>query len=195
MRTQPAAYREEICRLHHANGTLAASNRILLDAVTITRMEHAAGMQRLRGEMAPGFSWPDPDQSALVERYETRVEELEAEARALRLRYEHQNLSGKTEYARRRSWVSEDMAREAGDAAGEDGAGSSKKTGPPAGHTGCSHSNRPVRKVWHVFARCANCGGRHIKRGRCRCRLVNGFDGSHIKYPDVEKKCRFRDKF
>ena len=48
-------------------------------------------MQRFRGEMAPGFSWPDPDQSALVERYKTRVEELEAEARALRLRYEHQN--------------------------------------------------------------------------------------------------------
>ena len=53
--------------------------------------------------MAPGFSWPDPDQSALVERYRTRVEELEAEARALRLRYEHQNLSGKTEYTRKRS--------------------------------------------------------------------------------------------
>ena len=180
MRTQLAAYREEICRLRHANDALAESNRILLDAVTITRMEHAAGMQRLRGEMAPGFSWPDPDQSALVERYKTRVGELEAEVGALRQRYEHQNLSGKTEYARRRSRVSEDMAREAGDAAGEDGARSSKKTGPPARHTGCSHSNKPVRKVWHVFARCANCGGRHIKRGRCRCRLVNDFDGSHI---------------
>ena len=180
MRTQLAAYREEICRLRHANDALAESNRILLDAVTITRMEHAAGMQRLRGEMAPGFSWPDPDQSALVERYKTRVGELEAEVGALRQRYEHQNLSGKTEYARRRSRVSEDMAREAGDAAGEDGARSSKKTGPPARHTGCSHSNKPVRKVWHVLARCANCGGRHIKRGRCRCRLVNDFDGSHI---------------
>ena len=56
MRTQLAAYREEICRLRHANGTLAESNRTLLDAVTITRMEHAAGMQRLRGEMSPGFS-------------------------------------------------------------------------------------------------------------------------------------------
>ena len=183
MRTQPAAYREEICRLHHANGTLAESSRTLLDAVTPMRMEHAAGMQRLRGEMAPGFGWPDPDQSALVERYKTRVGELEAEVRALKRRYEHQNLSGKTEYARRRSRVSGDMAREAGDAAGEGGAGSSKKTGPPAGHTGCSHSNRPVRKVWHVFARCANCGGRHIKRGRRRCRLVNDFDGSHINIP------------
>ena len=30
MRTQLAAYREEICRLHHANDTLAESNRILL---------------------------------------------------------------------------------------------------------------------------------------------------------------------
>ena len=82
MRTQLTAYREEICRLHHANDTLAESNRILLDAMTTMRMEHAAGMQRLRGEMAPGFSWPDPDQSALVERYRTRVEELEAEARS-----------------------------------------------------------------------------------------------------------------
>ena len=95
-------------------------------------------MQRLRGEMAPGFSWPDPDQSALVERYKTRVEELEVEVGALRQRYEHQNLSGKTEYTGKRSRVSEDMAREARDAA-EEGAGSSKKSGPPAGHKGCSH--------------------------------------------------------
>ena len=70
--------------MHYANDTLAESNRILLDAVTTMKMEHAAGMQRLRGEMAPGFSWPDPDQSALVERHKTRVEELEAEARALK---------------------------------------------------------------------------------------------------------------
>ena len=159
MRAQLAAYREEICRLHHASDTLAESNRILLDAVTAMRMEHAAGMQRLGGEMAPGFSWPDPDQSALVGRYRTRVEGLEAEARALRRRYEHQNLSGKAEYAKKRSRVSEDMAQEAGDAAGEDGAGPSKKTGSPAGHKRCSRSNRPVRKVWHVFTRCANCGG------------------------------------
>ena len=133
--------------------------------------------------MAPSFSWPDPDQSALVERYKTRVEELEAELRALKRRYEHQNLSGKTEYIRKRSRVSEDMARKAGDAAGEDGAGSSKKTGPPAGHTGCSHSSKPVRKVWYVFTRRANCRRRHIKRGRCRCRLVNDFDCSHINIP------------
>ena len=31
--------------MHHANDTLAESNRILLDAVTAMRMEHAAGMQ------------------------------------------------------------------------------------------------------------------------------------------------------
>ena len=185
MRTQLAAYREEICRLHHANDALAESNRILLDAVTTMRMEHAAGMQQISGEMAPGFSWPDHDQSALVGRYKTRVEGLEAEIRTLKRRYEHQNLSRKTEYTGKRSRVSEDMAREAGDAAGEDGAGSSKKTGPPAGHKGCSHSNKPVRKVWHVFTRCANCGGRHTKRGRCRCRLVNDFDGPRINIRTV----------
>ena len=111
MRTQLAAYREEICRLRHANGTLAESNRILLDAVTTMRVEHAAGMQRLGGEMAPGFSWPDPDQSSLAERYRTRVGELEAGARALRRRYEHQNLSGKTGYARKRTRVSEGHIR------------------------------------------------------------------------------------
>ena len=120
--------------MHHANDTLAESNRILLDAVTTTRMEHATEMQRLRGGMAPGFSWPDPDQSALVERYKTRVGELEAEARALKRRYGHQNLSGRTKYAKKRSRVSEDMAREAGDATEEDGAGPPKKTGLPAGH-------------------------------------------------------------
>ena len=188
MRTQLAAYREEICRLHHTNDTLVGSNRILPDAVTTMKTEHAAGMQRPRGEMAPGFGWPDPYQSALVERYKTRGGgEPEAEVGALRRRYEHQNLSGKTGYTRKRSRVSEDVAREAGDAAGEDGAESSKKTGPPAGHTGCSHSNKPVRKVWHVFTRCANCGGggRHIRRGRCRCRLVNDFDGPHINIQTV----------
>ena len=84
MRAQLAAYREEICRLHHANDTLAESNRILLDAVTTMKMEHAAGMQRPRGEMAPDLSWPDPGQSALVEKCKTRVGELEAEAGALK---------------------------------------------------------------------------------------------------------------
>ena len=49
MRTQLAAYREEICRLHHANDALVGSNRILLGAVTTMKMEHAAGMQRPRG--------------------------------------------------------------------------------------------------------------------------------------------------
>ena len=133
MRTQLAAYREEMCRLHHANDTLAESNRILLDAVTTMNVEHATEMQQLRGEMAPGFSWPDPDQSALVERYKTRVGELESEVRALKRRYEHQNLSGKTGYTRKRSRVSEDMAQEVGDAAEEDGGReSSKKTGSPA---------------------------------------------------------------
>ena len=38
MRTQLAAYREEICRLRHANDTLAESNRMLLDAVTTMNM-------------------------------------------------------------------------------------------------------------------------------------------------------------
>ena len=51
--------------MHHASDTLVEPNRILLGAVTTMRMEHAAGMQRLRGEMAPGFSWPDPYQSVL----------------------------------------------------------------------------------------------------------------------------------
>ena len=37
MRTQLAAYREEICRLHHANDALAESNRILPDAVDVIR--------------------------------------------------------------------------------------------------------------------------------------------------------------
>ena len=107
--------------MHHANDTLAEPNRILLGAVTTMRMEHAAGMQRLRGEMAPGFSCTDPDQSALVERYKTRVGELEVEVRAPKRRYERQNLSGKTGYARKRSRVSEDMAQKAGDATEEDG--------------------------------------------------------------------------
>ena len=171
--------------MHHANDTLAESSRILLDVVTTMKVEHVVEVQRFRGEMTPGFSWPDPNQFALVERYKTWVEELEAVVRVLKRHYEHQNLSGKIEYARKRSRVSEDTAQEAGDAAGEDGAGSSKKTGPLAGHKGCSHSNKPVRKVWHVFARCANCGGRYIKRGRCRCRLVNDFGGFRINIRTV----------
>ena len=43
------------------------------------KLEHATEMQRLGEEMAPGFSWLDPSQPALVERYEARVEELETE--------------------------------------------------------------------------------------------------------------------
>ena len=85
--------------------------------------------------MAPGFSWPDPDQSALVERYKTRVGELESEVRALKRRYEHQNLSGKTGYTRKRSRVSEGYGAGSGRCGGGRWGGgreSSKKTGSSA---------------------------------------------------------------
>ena len=55
-----------------------------------------------------------------------------------------------------------------------------KKTGPPAGHGGSGHSNRPVRRHRYVITRCGRCGGRRVGQGRLQVKLVNGFDGDRI---------------
>ena len=42
LRTQLAAYRDEIRRLHHANDTLTESAQIMQDAMKFMEMNHAA---------------------------------------------------------------------------------------------------------------------------------------------------------
>ena len=58
---QIAIFCKEIERLQCGNDTLTASNQILVDTISIMRADHAVDMARVKAEMAPGFSWPDPD--------------------------------------------------------------------------------------------------------------------------------------
>ena len=64
LRTQLAAYRDEIRRLHHANDTLTESVQVMQDAMKFMEMNHAAQIRRLKEDLAPGFVWPDRDRSA-----------------------------------------------------------------------------------------------------------------------------------
>ena len=59
--TQIAIFYNEIDRLQRANHTLTASNQILLDVISTMRADHAVAVARIKAEMVPGFSWPDPD--------------------------------------------------------------------------------------------------------------------------------------
>ena len=73
--SQHAVYRNEIARLHHQLDVKNAANQILRDAMTAQRADHAAETARTRREMAPGFSWPDPDGTRLLS---TRIDSQEA---------------------------------------------------------------------------------------------------------------------
>ena len=64
--SQHAVYRNEIARLHYQLDVKNAANQILRDAMTAQRADHAASEARIRREMAPGFSWPDPDGTRLL---------------------------------------------------------------------------------------------------------------------------------
>ena len=82
-------------------------------------MEFEAETRPLKGEMAAGFSWPDPDQSARVRMLETELAwhktalgRVTEERDSLRERYENQNTPGRSGYGEARSRVSEDMERE-----------------------------------------------------------------------------------
>ena len=60
MRAQLAAYREEICRLRHANGTLVGSNRMLLDAVTTMKMGPCRRDAAVQGRDGAGLQLARP---------------------------------------------------------------------------------------------------------------------------------------
>ena len=64
--SQHAVYRNDIARLHGLLDVKNAANQILRDAMTAQRADHAASEARIRREMAPGFSWPDPDHTRLL---------------------------------------------------------------------------------------------------------------------------------
>ena len=73
--SQHAVYRNEIACLHGLLDAKNAANQILRDAMTVMRANHAAAVARTRREMAPGFSWPDPDGVSLLS---AKIESQEA---------------------------------------------------------------------------------------------------------------------
>ena len=221
--TQLAVYRDEIRRLHHANDALAASNQILRDALGAVRADCAAEVAQTRAEMAPGFSWPDRDSAA---RLSARLEELRAEMAGmatrlaktaaerdkaieerdyLRRRHAHHNTSGKNVYAEHRSHVNDEIKKvEAeldaeldAEAAGPGEAGTPPNAEGRAG-AGCSHSNKPHKKVWHILDRCPHCRVRgRLRQGRALTSLCNDFDDNgmyvrttaHIGYEYTCRAC------
>ena len=133
---QIAIFCKEIERLQRANDTLTASNQILLDTISIMRADHAVDVARVKAEMAPGFSWPDPDMAqqmssklddAQVEKVKmaqkiaklTRAlnrvtaerDEAIAERDELRGQHANRNTAGKNAYTKRRSRVNKEIKK------------------------------------------------------------------------------------
>ena len=82
------------------------------DAMKFMEINHAAQIRRLKEDLAPGFVWPGPDQSAKAARLEAELASVTAERDRLLARYESRNLAKKSGYAETRSNVSRDMKRE-----------------------------------------------------------------------------------
>ena len=112
LRTQLAAYRDEIRRLHYANDALTESVQAMQDAMKFMEMNHTAEIRQLKEYLAPGFVWPDQDQSAKAARLEAEPANVMAERDRLLARYESRNLAKKSGYAETRSNVSREMKRE-----------------------------------------------------------------------------------
>ena len=74
--TQVAIFCNEIGRLQRANDTLTASNQILLDVISTMRADHAVAVARIKAEMAPSFSWPDPD---MVQHLSSKLDAVQAD--------------------------------------------------------------------------------------------------------------------
>ena len=228
--SQIAIFCNEINRLQRDNDTLTASNQIMQDAISIMQADHAVEVARVKAEMAPGFSWPDPDMAqqmssklddaqvyrvkmaqktaqlirarnrAIAERDKALAElnEALAELNALRGQHANRNTATKNAYSKRRSQVNEEIKKIEAEIADEFEMDSGHKAiddeqaqndatertgGPTEGHTGCSHSNRPVRKVWHFKTRCTHCGATGcLRRGkRAAVELCNDFDGDRMR--------------
>ncbi len=203
--TQLAIYRDEICRLHHTNDALAASNQTLRDALGAVRADCAAEVARTKAEMAPGFSWPDRDSAV---RLSAKLKELRAEMAGmatrlaktaaerdkaieerdyLRRRHAHHNTSGKNAYTEHRSHVNDEikkveaeLAAELGaEAAGPGDAGAHPNNAKGRAGAGHSHSNKPHKKVWHILEWCPHCHTRgRLRQGRALTSLCNDFDGN-----------------
>ena len=129
-----AIFCNEIHRLQQAIDTLTASNQIPVDTVSTMLADHAVKTAQIRAEMAPGFSWPDPDMAqqmsfkldvaqadsvkmaqtiAKLTRERDRAvaerDEAVAELNELRGRHANRNTAGKNSYTRRRSRVNKDL--------------------------------------------------------------------------------------
>ena len=179
LRSQLAIYREEIRRLHYANDTLTESVQVMQDAMKFMEMNHTAEIRQLKEDLAPGFVWPDQDQSAKAAKLEAELASVTAERDRLLARYESRNLAKKSGYAETRSNVSRDMKRELEELPVDGTAADTlpKKIGPPTVHEGSGHSNRLARRHRYVITRC---GGRRVGQGRLQVKLVNDFDGDRI---------------
>ena len=99
-------------RLHHANDALTELVREMRDAMKSMETEHAAEMRRLKGDLVPGFSWPDRDRSAKAAKLEAEPASVTAERDRLQARCESRNLTKRPGCAETGSNANGDMKGE-----------------------------------------------------------------------------------
>ena len=158
----------ETALLRREMAKMLAENRKLQDTVARMKAEH------------------DRTRAGLEEQIDLLMETIAEQDRRL-AKYENPNAPSSTDsmYNKERDAFRKRMAEEEGwgrDGGAEggpepEGRSAGGRRGPPLGHEGASHGNRPSRKVWLRLYRCRNCGRGHLAYVAPVTRIVNDFPG------------------
>ena len=159
----------ETALLRREMAKMMAENRRLQD--TVARME--AERDRMKAEFE--------------EQIDLLMERIAEQDRRL-ARYENPNAPPSTDsiynkerdaFRKRLAWEEEWGAKEgAGDGPEPKEGADGRRRGPPEGHEGASHGNRPSRRVRLRLYRCQNCGRGHLAYVSPVAKIVNDFPGA-----------------
>ena len=156
---------------------------------------------RLQDEVVRVEAERDRIRADLEEKIDLLMEAIAEQDRRL-AKYENPNAPSSTdsmynaERGAFRKRLAEGEGRGAGSGAGDDvgggaeggpepeGGAAGRRRGPPEGHEGASHGNRPSRRVRQRLYRCQNCGRGHLAYAAPVTRIANDFpeeDGRRIE--------------
>ncbi len=144
-----------------------------------------AEIKRLQDAVARVEAERDRIRAGLEEQIDLLMETIAEQDRRL-AKYESPNAPSSTGsiYNAERDAFRKRLAEEEGDGGGpepkESAAG--RRSGPPEGHEGASHGNRPSRRERMRLYRCRNCGRGHLAYAAPVTRIVNDF-------PDESSRC------
>ena len=145
-----------------------------------------AEIKRLQDAVARVEAERDRIRAGLEEQIDLLMETIEEQDRRL-AKYENPNAPSSTGsmYNAERDAFRKRLAEEegrGGDGSAKDGPepegrSAGRRRGPPEGHAGASHGNRPSRRMRLRLYRCRNCGRGHLAYAAPVTRIANDFPG------------------